>query len=286
MRSVLVTGGSGAFGTAFVRRLLTMRGVERIAVYSRGEFRQAMMLKELQQQWTAQEIDDRVRMFIGDVRDLDRLKRAMRGVDTVIHAAALKRIEVGNYNPDEMLKTNVMGTQNVVDAAMDAGVKVAVLTSSDKAFQPVSPYGHSKAMAECLFLAANNVRGSGGPRFVATRYGNVWRSTGSVVPMWEALLAAGGQRLPVTDPDCTRFFMRMSEAVDLVLQGTTYYGDKLLIPTLPAYRLGDLATAMGAEIEICGLPSWEKKHEGMAVDNTSDQARRMTIDELKQELRT
>ena len=275
MKSVLITGGSGAFGEAFARRLLTT-GVSRIVIYSRGEFRQATMARDL----AGIDRNDALRFMIGDVRDKDRLRRAMRGVDTVVHAAALKRIEVGNYNPDEMVRTNVVGTQNVIDACLDAGVKTAVFLSSDKAYQPVSPYGHSKALAECMFLAANNMRGAGGTVFTATRYGNVWRSTGSVAPVWETILASTDM-VPVTDPECTRFFMRMDEAVDLVLQAISQKPKDVLIPTLPAYRLGDLAEAMGARMDVRGLPAWEKMHESMGPGNSSDLARRMTVAELK-----
>lgn len=280
MRSVLITGGAGAFGTALARRLLDT-SVERIVIYSRGEFRQAMMHQEL----LPFDRYERLRMMIGDVRDKDRLRRAMRGVDTVFHAAALKRIETANYNPDELVRTNVVGTQNVIDAAMDAGVKRAAFLSTDKAYQPISPYGHSKALAECMFFAANNMRGSDGPKFVGTRYGNVWKSTGSVVPMWESILASGRDTVPVTDPGCTRFFMRMDEAVDLVLKAIEELPDDVLIPTLPAYRLGDLAEAMGAKMNEIGLPIWEKLHESMSEGNSSDKARRMSVDELREALK-
>lgn len=280
MKSVLITGGAGAFGSAFTKTLLSMPNVERIAVYSRGEFRQAMMAREL-----ADVGLHKLRMMIGDVRDKDRLRRAMRGVDTIVHAAALKRIETANYNPDELVRTNVVGTQNVIDAAMDAGVKTAVFLSTDKAHQPVSPYGHSKALAECMFRAANNMRGNGGPHFSVTRYGNVFRSTGSVVPMWESIMAAGGDTVPVTDPECTRFFMRMDEAVDLVLRAIEEQPDDVLIPTLPAYRIGDLAEAMGAKMNVLGLPEFEKRHESMSAGNSSDKARRMSVDELREALK-
>jgi len=203
-----------------------------------------------------------------------------------VHAAALKRIEVGNYNPIEMKKTNVDGAVNVIEAAQDAGVKKVVFLSSDKAFEPVSPYGLSKAMAESLFLEANNITGWSGPRFAVCRYGNVWGSTGSVVPIWKASIV-NGQPIEVRDPDATRFFMRMSEAVDLVVDTLeTMKGGEINVPTLPAYRLGDLAEAMGAEkAKLTTLPPWEKQHESMARGNSSDLARRMTIAELERELR-
>lgn len=269
MKSVLVTGGTGSFGRAFVRRLLQDNTVDRIAVLSRGEHAQADMSAEFG--------SDRLRFFIGDVRDRDRLRRAFAGVDTVIHAAALKRIEVGRYNPTEMVKTNIDGTINVVEAALDADVKKVVYLSSDKAWQPISPYGQSKALAESIVLNAYQGR----TRFAVTRYGNVWCSQGSVAPKWSSMTGP----VPVTDPDATRFFMTMDEAVGLVLDtALTMRGGELKIPTLPAFRLGDLAEAMGRDTRIIGLPEWEKKHEGMCEGNTSDKARRMTIAELREAL--
>lgn len=280
MKSVLITGGSGAFGTACARRLLARPRPARIIIFSRSEHRQAELAYELQQ------VDPqmRLRLFIGDVRDQDRLRRAMEGVEVVIHAAALKRIEVGAYNPLEVKKTNIDGAANVIEAATDAGVDRVVALSTDKAYQPVSPYGTSKAFAESLFLAANNTRGFSGPRFSVVRYGNVWNSTGSVVPTWRKMLANGGA-VPVTDPMCTRFFMTMDDAVNLVLDTVdTMKGGELVIPTLPAYRLYDLAEAMRANIKITGLPKWEKLHESMEAGNSSDTARRMTVQELREAL--
>lgn len=276
---VLITGGSGAFGTACTRALLAL-GHSRIVVFSRSEYRQFQMNQEL----APLDKDDALRFMIGDVRDRDRLRRAMHDCDTVIHAAALKRIEVGHYNPIEMIKTNVIGAMNVIEAAQDAGIKRVVALSTDKAFQPVSPYGVSKAMAESLFLAANNTTGWDGPKFSVCRYGNVWKSTGSVVPVWENILRTS-DTVPVTDPDCTRFFMTMDQAVKLVLDTVaTMKGGELAIPPLPAYRLGDLAEAMGAKMNVTGLPAFEKKHESMDHGLSSDLARRMTVDEIRQHL--
>ena len=282
MRSVLITGGSGAFGTAFARRMLVMAPLpHRIVIFSRGEHRQADMARELA---PLDDPDQRLRFFVGDVRDRDRLRRAMEGIEVVIHAAALKRIEVGAYNPLEVKKTNIDGAVNVIEAATDAGVAKVVALSSDKAFEPISPYGTSKAFAESLFLAANNTRGWNGPRFAIVRYGNVWCSTGSVVPTWRAILQ-NNDRVPVTDPECTRFFMTMDEAVSLVLDtAETMTGGEIAIPELPAYRLGDLAEAMGAKMDVRGLPLYEKRHESMGAGNSSDQARRMTVEELRKAL--
>lgn len=274
--NLLVTGGTGFFGTAFVKSALA-RGAERVCVYSRGEYRQAQMRDELN--------DERLRWFIGDVRDRQRLRRAMEGVDLVVHAAALKRVEVGEYNPSEMVMTNVMGAMNVIEAAQDAGVEKVVGLSTDKAFAPVNAYGTSKLMAEKLFLAANNTRGKTGPSFAVTRYGNVAGSTGSVIPRWRALLAQGYTTVPVTDPECTRFWMTLQEAVDLVMHtAETMAGGELAIPELPAYRLGDLAEAMGAAPVILGLGAHEKRHESMSEILSSDKARRMSVPELREAL--
>jgi len=225
-------------------------------------------------------------MFIGDIRDRDRLRRAMEDIEVTIHAAALKRIEVGFYNPVEISKTNIGGAANVIEAAHDAHVQKVVALSTDKVYQPISPYGTSKAFAESLFLAANNARGQYGPIFAVCRYGNIWCSTGSVVPTWRKMLAEGAEVVPVTDPDCTRFFMTIDEAVSLVLTtAETMQGGEIAIPTLPAYRLGDLAEAMGAKMRVTGLPSFEKLHESMAEGNSSDKARRMSIAELREALK-
>jgi UDP-N-acetylglucosamine 4,6-dehydratase len=278
MNSILLTGGTGTFGRAFVRRLLADNLSERICVYSRGEHAQAQMREELGD-------DPRCRWLIGDVRDLSRLRRAMAGVDVVVHAAALKRIEVGAYNPIEMVKTNVDGAINVIEAAQDAGVKKVVALSSDKAFQPISPYGQSKALAEALFLAANNTVAADGPRFAAVRYGNIWCSNGSVVPKWMDMIRRGATKVPVSSLQCTRFYMTIDEACDLVLRTiVTMQGGELAIPTLPAYRICDLVEAMGVTVDVKGLPPWEKQHEAMCVGNESEFARRMTVDEIREKL--
>lgn len=277
MRSILVTGGSGFFGRGFVRKALDM-GADRVCIYSRGEYAQHLMREQFKN-------DSRLRFFVGDCRDQQRLQRAMEGVDTVISAAALKRIETSYYNPEEVVKTNVMGTMNTIEAARAAGVRKVVLVSTDKAAVPASIYGFSKATAEALMLAENNARGATGPLFSVCRFGNVWCSTGSIVPKWRALIAAGAKTVPVTDPDCTRFFMRIEAAADLVYRtAASNDGGELAIPTLPAYRVGDLAEAMGVGVEVSGLPDFEKKHETMDGITTSADARRMTIAELRKEL--
>jgi UDP-N-acetylglucosamine 4,6-dehydratase/5-epimerase len=271
MKNILVTGGSGFFGRGFVRAALH-RGAERVCVFSRGEYQQALMRQEFK--------DDRLRFFIGDVRDQDRLRRAMTGVDLVVHAAALKRIEVADYDASEVVKTNVLGTMNVIEAATDAGVQKVVGLSSDKACEPVNAYGATKLVLEKLLLAANNSRGAHGPIFSVVRYGNVSGSTGSVIPTWRR-----GGIVTLTDPDCTRYWMTLSEAVELVWDTAIgMRGGELVIPELPAYRLGDLAEAMGVNYMVAGLHEREKRHEAMRPGETSDKARRMSVQELKEAL--
>jgi UDP-N-acetylglucosamine 4,6-dehydratase len=280
VRSVLITGGTGFFGRAFAQRLVDNDLAERVCIYSRCEYRQAVMREKLP--------DPRVRWFVGDVRDRERLTRAMADCDTVVHGAALKRIEVGHYNPDEMVKTNIMGAMNVIDAARDAPLtsssrRRTVFLSSDKAFEPVSAYGYSKAIGEALFLAANRSCPPWGPGFAVTRYGNVAGSTGSVIPTWRRLLEQTNE-VPVTDPDCTRFWMTVDEAIDLVLNTIATMPTEPAIPELPAFRLGDLAEAMGARMNIRGIGAWEKRHESMRPGLSSDVAPRLSVTGLRERL--
>lgn len=275
--NILVSGGTGAFSQAFIEKLLRDNTYQRICVFSRDEAKQAYMRLKFNN-------DSRLRFFIGDVRDVDRLKRAMNRVDVVVHAAALKRIEVGHYNPEEMIKTNVLGAMNIIDAAVYCKVKKVIGLSTDKAFQPVSPYGHSKALAEQLLLSSNDTHGPDGPKFSVTRYGNVSGSTGSVIPIWREILKTS-DTVPVTDPECTRFWMYMDEAVNLVLETIKHMPSFPVIPKLPAYRLGDLAMAMGAKMNITGLNDFEKRHESMSEYQCSADARRMDVEELREALK-
>ena len=277
MDSILITGGSGYLGMGLVPELLRV-GYGRICIYSRGEHCQA----ELRARWGDLKA---LRWFIGDVRDRDRLEVAMEGVGDVIHAAALKRIEVGAYNPEEMVKTNVVGSGNVVAACREVGVKRCLLISSDKAVSPVSPYGYTKALAEAFFLAANK---RGGTRFGVCRYGNVAGSTGSVIPIWRNAIAHGGP-VRVTDMEATRFWMTRDEAVKLVLDTLVgMKGGEVAVPDLPAFRLEDLFYAMGRpnlQFKVVGLPAHEKLHETMDGVTDSSQVRRMSEDELREALR-
>lgn len=289
MKSVLITGGTGFFGQGMVRHLMAT-DTQRICIYSRDEAKQAAMRASIP------DPDKRLHFFVGDVRDGARLKRAMVGVGYVIHAAALKRVEVGEYDPAEMVKTNVLGTMNVIDAAMDApvgylqpGPRRVVVLSTDKACQPLNAYGASKLMLEKLALGANNARGRYGPTFAVTRYGNVAGSTGSVIPTWRN----ARDKIVMTNPSATRFWMTLDQAVQLVYNtAKTMLGGELVIPDLPAYRLGDLAIAMGRippdyGWQCTNLGKGEKLHERMKEGGPdSSQVRRMTVDELKEALKT
>jgi FlaA1/EpsC-like NDP-sugar epimerase len=243
---------------------------ERICIYSRGEYPQAKMRVEFAD-------DQRLRWFIGDIRDSDRLTLACDGVDTVIHAAALKRVEACEANPGEAVATNIIGTENVIRACLQAGVERCVILSTDKACSPCTLYGSTKLTAERMTLAANVYART---KFSATRYGNVFGSSGSVVPTWQALIESG--IVPVTNPDCTRFYMTLDEAIDLVLQTVESMPTTLAVPDLPAYRLGDLAEAMGVQMRVTGFQTQEKLHERMLEDGPdSSEVRRMSVAELR-----
>ena len=272
MQSVLITGASGFLGRALVARLLEM-DVHRIGLLSSSESRMHEARQILGE-------DSRLRYMVGNVRDADRMLRAMHGIDTVIHAAALKRVEVGQENPREMIATNVQGTVNALNAAEDCGVQKFVFVSSDKACEPANLYGATKMMGEGLVLAP---RGELLPRCVCVRYGNVAGSTGSVIPIWRH---ETGRPVRLTHPEATRFWMTRAEAVEFVIDAATNgKNGELRVPELPAYRLGDLAEAMGVEYHITGLQPGEKLHESMRPGSTSADARRMSVAELKEALR-
>ena len=257
--SFLVTGGTGTFGSAFIQRVISMAEPRRLVVFSRDEAKQYEM---------AQRFNPRdypfIRFFIGDVRDVERLTLAMRDIDYVIHAAALKHLPTAEYNPFECINTNVIGSENVVRAAIRVGVKRVLCLSTDKAASPFNLYGASKLAAEKIFVAANTLAGKGGARFSVVRYGNVSGSRGSVVPLFQRLVREGAESLPITDPRMTRFWMTVDEAVDFVcarlidMQGT-----EIFVPRIPSIKIVDLAKAIGSNLplETVGIRPGEKIHE-------------------------
>jgi UDP-N-acetylglucosamine 4,6-dehydratase len=253
---VLVTGGTGSFGRLFVQRILR-RKPRKVIVFSRDELKQHEMWRELP--------DDRewpLRYFIGDVRDADRLHRAFHDVDVVIHAAALKQVPACEYNPIEAMNTNVLGARNVIEAAIDQGVKRVIALSTDKAVGPVNVYGATKLVAEKLFVQGNSYVGTGQTRFSCVRYGNVVGSRGSVIPVFKQQKAAG--TLTVTDPRMTRFWITIEQGVDFVTRcAEQMQGGEVFIPKLPSMRLMDLANAIapGCQVDVTGIRPGEKLHE-------------------------
>lgn len=265
--SILVTGGTGSFGQAFVRRAVALKP-KRLVVYSRGEHLQETMAREFPQ--------DCMRYYLGDVRDSDRLEMAMRDIDIVIHAAALKIIPKCEIDPIEAIKTNVGGATNVITAALRTGVRKVIALSTDKAVSPINLYGSSKLAAERLFVAANNLSGERGARFSLVRYGNVAGSRGSVIPLFRQL-AAARPTLPVTHPDMTRFWITLDQAVDLVISAISWMrGGEIYIPKMPSFRITDLAAAFGREIDVVGIRHGEKLHEDMITVHEA----RMTVETL------
>ena len=264
--SVMITGGTGSFGKAFVRELLKRQPkIKRLVIYSRDELKQS----ELAQEFPTIEYPG-VRYFIGDVRDLERLKRAMDGVDTVVHAAALKQVSAAEYNPFEFIKTNVLGSQNVVDACLDCGVKRVIALSTDKAAAPINLYGATKLCSDKLFIAANNFRGKKDIRFSVVRYGNVMGSRGSVIPFFLKMAKTG--ILPITDPRMTRFNITLQEGVELVMSAIeSAQGGEIIVPKIPSYRITDVATAIGPSCQqkVTGIRPGEKLHEEMITSSDS-----------------
>lgn len=266
MKSVLITGGTGSFGKKFVEMLLFKHpDIERIVVYSRDELKQF----EMAQHYPADKYPS-LRFFIGDVRDGDRLRLAMEGVDTVVHAAALKQVPTAEYNPFECIKTNVLGAQNVIEAAMATGVKRVVALSTDKAAAPINLYGASKLCSDKLFIAANNVRGHRDINFSVVRYGNVMGSRGSVIPFFLERRKTGV--LPITDTEMTRFNITLEEGVELVFFALEHaIGGEIFVPKIPSYRITELAEAIGPECEhpVVGIRPGEKVHEEMVTSSDS-----------------
>jgi UDP-N-acetylglucosamine 4,6-dehydratase len=263
-KSILITGGTGSFGKKYVRTLLRRFRPRRIIVYSRDELKQY----EMQMEYS----DPAMRYFIGDVRDSQRLLQAMNGVDFVIHAAALKQVPAAEYNPMECIKTNIHGAENVISAAIAAGVRKVIALSTDKAANPINLYGATKLASDKLFVAANNVVGRDGPAFAVVRYGNVVGSRGSVVPFFERLVAGQAESLPITHPDMTRFWISLQQGVDFVLRNfSRMYGGEIFVPKIPSIRVVDLAQAIAPQIpaRVVGIRPGEKLHEIMCPADDS-----------------
>lgn len=267
-KSILITGGTGSFGRVFVKTVLQrFPQVKRVVVFSRDELKQY----EMGQTYSTQEYKC-MRYFIGDVRDADRLRRALEGIDIVVHAAALKQVPAAEYNPFECIKTNVLGAQNLIEAAIDQGVSRVVALSTDKAAAPINLYGATKLCSDKLFVAANNIKGSRDMRFSVVRYGNVMGSRGSVIPFFLSKRSTG--TLPITDPRMTRFNISLQDGVDMVLWAIhNALGGEILVPKIPSYRITDLATAIGPNCrqQVIGLRPGEKIHEEMITASDSPQ---------------
>ncbi|MCX6432185.1 MAG: UDP-N-acetylglucosamine 4,6-dehydratase (inverting) [Actinobacteria bacterium] len=270
--SVLITGGTGSFGKAFLQELLDNHDPRRVVVFSRDELKQYEMRVSMGE-------DPRVRYFIGDIRDLDRLRMAMKGVDYVVHAAALKQVDTAEYNPMEYVKTNVLGSENVIQASMAAGVKKVVALSTDKASSPVNLYGATKLTADKLFISSNHYAAGSETRFSVVRYGNVMGSRGSVIPFFRRLIAEG-QPLPITDARMTRFWITLPQAVDFVVSCfADMTGGELYVPRIPSMKVVDLAEAVapGAPTVDIGIRPGEKLHEEMI--STEDSRRTLRRDD-------
>lgn len=265
-QSILVTGGTGSFGQAFVRTVLERYpNVSRLVVYSRDELKQF----EMAQKFSTSEFPS-LRYFIGDIRDENRLRRALEGIDIVIHAAALKQVPAAEYNPFECIKTNVLGAQNLIEACLDSPVKRVVALSTDKAAAPINLYGATKLCSDKLITAANNIRGDRDLRLSVVRYGNVMGSRGSVIPYFLAKRASG--MFPITDPLMTRFNITLQEGVDMVLWAVEHaLGGEIFVPKIPSYRILDVAEAIGPECEtsVIGIRPGEKIHEEMITSSDS-----------------
>lgn len=261
-KQVLITGGTGSFGRAFARNILMTSACRKVVIFSRDEWKQ----------WEMQHSDPvfndpRIRYFLGDVRDASRLMRAFHEIDFVVHAAALKQVPAAEYNPSEFIKTNVMGAMNVINAAIDSGVQKVIALSTDKAVNPVNLYGASKLCSDKLFVSGNAYVGRRGiPLFSVVRYGNVLNSRGSILPLWKRLVEQGVKELPITDPQMTRFWITLEQAVAFVIKCLDRSkGGEIFVPKIPSMRIVDLARAVAPQLshKIIGIREGEKMHELM-----------------------
>lgn len=265
-KSILITGGTGSFGKAFTKDILkNYPDIERLVIFSRDELKQFEMVQE----FNAEDFPS-IRYFIGDIRDQNRLRRALEGIETVIHAAALKQVPSAEYNPFECIKTNILGAQNVIEACLDSEVKNVIALSTDKAAAPINLYGATKLCSDKLFTAANNVKGSRNLRFSVVRYGNVMGSRGSVIPFFMERRKSG--QLPITDPEMTRFNISLEQGVQMVKWAhENAMGGEIFVPKIPSYRIIDIAKVIGPNCEypVVGIRPGEKIHEEMITESDS-----------------
>lgn len=267
---ILITGGTGSFGKKFTEMILNNYNPKKIIIYSRDEFKQDMMKKEFSEKYPDK--IRKLRFFIGDVRDKDRLYRAFKGIDYVIHAAAMKQVPACEYNPFEAIKTNIQGAQNIIDAALDCSVKKVVALSTDKAVNPINLYGGTKLVSDKLFIAANAYSGETGTIFSVVRYGNVAGSRGSVIPFFKNLIENSCTCLPITDFRMTRFWITLEEGVNLVFKALNESkGGETYISKIPSFKIIDLAKAMAADCKLkeVGIREGEKIHEVMITKDDS-----------------
>ena len=269
-KAILITGGTGSFGRQFTYTIINRNMPRRLVIYSRDELKQYEFQAELRSNLPPEKFA-RVRFFIGDVRDGPRLRMAMRGIDYVVHAAALKHVPIAEYNPMECIKTNLMGAENVIEAALSENVHRVIALSTDKACNPVNLYGATKLASDKCFVAANNLVGSGKTRFSVVRYGNVTGSRGSVIPFFRALVAKG-ESLPITDERMTRFWITLQQGVNFVMSNfSLMQGGEIFVPKIPSMRIGDLAAVVGPGLptKIVGIRPGEKLHEMMISEDDS-----------------
>ncbi|MGY4687980.1 UDP-N-acetylglucosamine 4,6-dehydratase (inverting) [Petrotoga sp. DB-2] len=264
-KTILITGGTGSFGKKFIEMIFANYEPKKVIIYSRDEYKQSLVRQKFSNELTKEQFS-KLRFFIGDVRDKDRLYRAFNGVDIVIHAAALKQVPSCEYNPFEAIKTNINGAQNVIDAALDRGVKKVVALSTDKAVNPINLYGGTKLVSDKLFTAANAYSGGKGPIFSVVRYGNVAGSRGSVIPFFKSLIENGTDELPITDFRMTRFWITLDQGVKLVFKALEESkGGEVYVAKLPSFRIIDLAKALKEDCKLkeVGIREGEKIHEVM-----------------------
>ncbi len=266
-KSILITGGTGSFGKQMLKQLLTSHNPKRVSIFARGEYNHFLLQNSL-----TEEQRNKVRFFVGDVRDLDRMVMAMRGIDIVIHAAAQKQVPLAEYNPFECIRTNVIGAENVVQAAIRAEVSKVLALSTDKAVNPINLYGASKLASDKIFVAANALAAGTGTSFSVVRYGNVLGSRGSVIPFFRKLLKEGATELPVTDERMTRFWITLEQAVAFTITCIgSMRGGEIYVPKIPSMRITDLVEALapGIETSIVGIRPGEKLHELMITDHNA-----------------